>query len=269
MVSIIFILFFGLISENQVADSLEMRRVEGDGFVDLIFINKNIYPVTIELNLETSNLSSGRRSPVSDVIKGRSQKNVIRLNIEDLRKPYSIETKYIWYKGNIFAQHDDKVLYKFPYRRGTSYRLDQGYNGSFSHTGDNSYSLDFFMPEGSHIHAAREGIVIDVIQDNRGGGIEERYKQLANNITILHEDGTMADYSHLKYMGAKVQVGQRIRAGQFIGYSGSTGFVTGPHLHFKVKKAKIGGGFTSIPIRFTSQKGIVDMLQVGQEYLAY
>jgi murein DD-endopeptidase MepM/ murein hydrolase activator NlpD len=232
-------------------------------------INRNIYPVTVELRLESDNLKNRRNMPIRDVVQGRSQKNVIRLEVEDAAKPYRLKTNYSWHMGNIFADHDDRVLYKFPFKRGEKYRLDQGYNGSFSHTGRLRYSLDFYMPEGTAVHAARGGIVIDVEQGFREGGTDEKYRSMANNITILHDDGTMADYSHLKYKGARVEPGQKVRAGQLIGYSGSTGYVTGPHLHFTVKKVVLGGDFESLPVKFTSQKGILDMLQTGEEYMAY
>ncbi len=269
MISIILILISGFLSTGQVADSLQLKRIEGDDYIDLVFINKNIYPVTVELNIESQNLLTNRSMPLRDVIQARSQKNVIRLQLDDKRQPYKVSTNYTWHLGNIFAKHDDRVLYKFPFRRGESYRLDQGYNGSFSHTGSIRYSLDFYMPEGTPVHAARSGVVIDVEEDFKEGGTDEKYRSQANNITILHNDGTMADYSHLKYLGAVVHEGQKIRAGQLIGYSGATGYITGPHLHFMVKKVVPGGDYQSIPVKFTSQQGVLDMLQTGEEYRAY
>lgn len=92
--------------------------------------------------------------------------------------------------------------------------------------------------------------------------------EFANYITVLHNDGTFADYSHLRYKSVIVQLGQQVERGQIIGYSGATGYATGPHLHFVVKKAKKGGGFISIPVEFTTLKGIQE-LREGEKYVGY
>ena len=56
-----------------------------------------------------------------------------------------------------------------------------------------------------------------------------------NYVVILHSDGTYATlYGHMS--SAVVQVGQSVTQGQTIGYGGTTGWSTGPHLHFEVHK---------------------------------
>lgn len=269
MISIILILLLGLLESNQVNDSLELRRVEQDGYVELVLINRNSYPVTVELSANINNLRASRRLPVIDFIKGNKQKMVLRLDVIDRSDSYSYRTNYKWYLGNVFARPDKDHLYRLPFKKGESYRLDQGYNGSFSHTGDGRYALDFYMEEGTAIHAARGGLVIDTEDRFRTGGTDESFKTRANHITILHEDGTMADYSHLKFEGTVVKEGQTVRTGQLIGYSGATGYVTGPHLHFTVKKTKRGGGFSSIPVKFTTRGGVISVLEVGKMYIGY
>ena len=49
-----------------------------------------------------------------------------------------------------------------PMRRAACYTVVQGHHGSFSHTGQDEYAIDWQMPEGTPVHAARDGLVVKV-----------------------------------------------------------------------------------------------------------
>lgn len=88
---------------------------------------------------------------------------------------------------------------------------------SSRHTG-----LDFAAPTGTPIRAVRAGVVVEAGYDGRYG-----------NKTVLRlADGTELWYCHQS--STQARAGQRVRAGQVIGYVGTTGNVTGPHLHLEV-----------------------------------
>ena len=84
--------------------------------------------------------------------------------------------------------------------------------------------IDYALPLGTPVLAAADGIVEKAGVDNTGYG---------NMILIRHlwTDGTV--YAHLRNWS--VQVGQKVKAGEIIGYSGNTGNSTGPHLHFEYR----------------------------------
>ena len=84
--------------------------------------------------------------------------------------------------------------------------------------------IDYALPLGTPVLAAADGIVEKAGVDNTGYG---------NVIIIRHlwTDGTV--YAHLRNWS--VQVGQKVKAGEVIGYSGNTGNSTGPHLHFEYR----------------------------------
>lgn len=103
-----------------------------------------------------------------------------------------------------------------------------------AHVGPLKHAIDFIVPEGTPIYAARAGLVVFVKDSSKIGGTSKKFAAHGNMIQIWHKDGTFADYLHLKYKGAKVKPGQRVRQGQVIGYSGNTGWSAGPHLHFMV-----------------------------------
>ncbi len=93
-----------------------------------------------------------------------------------------------------------------------------GYNG-----------VDLAAPMGTPIRAAASGIVIVAKNSGWNGG----YGKYA---VIKHPNGTQTLYSHNS--STIVSVGQKVVAGQVIGYVGSTGRSTGPHVHFEVRGAR-------------------------------
>ncbi len=96
--------------------------------------------------------------------------------------------------------------------------------------------LDIAAPVGTPIFAAAEGQVLTAGWDSGGYG----YK-----IDILHSDGTVTRYAHLSRI--LVQVGQQVSQGSHIAAMGSTGFSTGPHLHFEIRPS---GGRAVNPMPF-------------------
>jgi murein DD-endopeptidase MepM/ murein hydrolase activator NlpD len=136
------------------------------------------------------------------------------------------------------------------------FRIDQGFGGIFSHNDpQNRYAVDFAADIGTPVLAAREGVVMQVENDFAKAGLNrEKYGGRANFIRILHDDGTMALYAHLREEGALVRVGQRVRTGQQIGLSGNTGFTTGPHLHFVIQVNR-GMKLESLPFRMRGPAG--------------
>ena len=99
-----------------------------------------------------------------------------------------------------------------------------------------NHAIDFLVPIGTRIYAAYSGKVVWIKNNsNVTGRNKKKYWNLGNRIVIKHKNGEYTAYEHLKYKGAIVKVGQKVRKGEIIGYSGNTGWSTiGPHLHFEV-----------------------------------
>ncbi len=167
--------------------------------------------------------------------------------------------------SNKEAKDDTSYVYSLPYPKGVSYLMVQGYKSQFSHRG--RLSLDFKMKRGSPVTAARNGVVVRVEESFSTGGVNKKYLRKANQVIILHSDGSQAYYGHVQQNGVVVNVGDVVKAGQVIAKSGSTGFSAFPHLHFIVWGPTPGGGRSQLPTRFNTKKGI-KYLRPGRWYTA-
>jgi murein DD-endopeptidase MepM/ murein hydrolase activator NlpD len=183
-------------------------------------------------------------------LQGHQRIKVLELQpIKPHRKIWFDEYFY-WTPGNMLAEHKANSLYQYPYAKGDHFPIVQGFGGGYSHRGASKYAVDFAMPIGTPIHAARAGVVIDLVEQHTRGGASRKYAKYANHVVILHADDTTGEYYHLKKNGVVVILGEHVKAGQKIGYSGNTGFSSLPHLHFAVYQAKPFGKYQSLPFTF-------------------
>src|SRR5687768_15190546 len=133
-----------------------------------------------------------------------------------------------------------ETLYRLPWAEGRSFMFTQVPGGRItSHfTKATLHAVDVAMPEGVPILAARAGIV-DAVEARQGKTRDEEPLTYEGNfVRVRHADGTAATYAHLKYDDIAVAVGESVEAGQLLGYSGATGDVDYPHLHFVVTRTQ-------------------------------
>jgi len=156
----------------------------------------------------------------------------------------------------------DVYAYELPFQKGTKCKVVQGYGGLFTHK--NIAALDFEMPVGTPVCAARAGVIYSYKDDSDEGGLFSKYKNKANYIVIKHDDGSFGCYWHLGKNGVLVKKG-RVAAGQQIGISGATGQVFRPHLHFSVKRQLNYQVNSFVKTKFKTSKGIM-FLEGGETY---
>ncbi|WP_088340812.1 M23 family metallopeptidase [Robiginitalea sediminis] len=160
----------------------------------------------------------------------------------------------------------DTSEYILPYPVGTSYIIGLGpCGGSYHSAGQpDMFAIDFNMPIGSPIHAARGGRVVYVEERGVDGGFPN------NLVSVQHTDGTYAHYAHLTQNGAVVRVGQAVAAGALLGYSGNTGLAGYPHLHFVLTApGSMGYPYTSLPVTFRNTTPNPKSLESGMRYEAF
>lgn len=166
--------------------------------------------------------------------------------------------------GDPTARPQD-VAYQLPFD-AARIKVSQAPQGRFSHgDAENRDAIDFALPEGTAVLAARAGTVMQVQAGFQGNG-QDRDHDLgrANLVRVLHEDGSMAVYAHLQHNGALVRQGEQVQAGQRIGLSGNTGYSAAPHLHFAVQ-VNAGMRLRSIPARIVSPQGELRFARTADE----
>ncbi len=109
-------------------------------------------------------------------------------------------------------------------------RVTSGYTHSRKHPVYGTYrphlGIDYGAPMGTPIMAVGDGTI--TYYGWRGG--------YGKHITVKHASGLESMYSHMSRYGRGLKKGSKVRQGQVIGYVGSTGVSTGPHLDFRLKQ---------------------------------
>ena len=154
------------------------------------------------------------------------------------------------------ASGSAEILYRLPWADGLSYMFTQVPGGRITThiTKAMLNAVDIAMPEGVPVVAARGGVVeaIDTHHGEDAALAPLTYE--GNFVRVRHADGTAASYAHLRFRGVVVAAGETVQAGQLLGYSGATGAVEEPHLHFVVTRmVKNSAGWDeeiSVPVRF-------------------
>lgn len=221
--------------------------------------NRNIYPVTLTLMMpEMENMRPSKGLPLTVELGAYAKQQMLRLDVVDSRKGAAYASSYGWVMGRLSARHSDP-LYRLPFAVGSRVMVSQGVDGGVTHKGLTRFAIDFECPVGTKVYAARGGKVVAAESGHNEGGFDKRYGDKANYIIIEHDDHTLGKYYHLKQYGVMVRVGESVSRGQFIGYSGNTGYSSGPHLHFSVSSVDTASKLlpATLPFRFKAAEGVV------------
>lgn len=101
------------------------------------------------------------------------------------------------------------------------------------------FGVDYAAAYGTPVHATADGKIIRRGYDSKGGG---------NFVKIRHSNGYDTTYMHFSKFAGGQKVGSRVKQGEVIGYVGSTGYATGPHVDYRISR---NGKYIN-PLRFKS-----------------
>jgi murein DD-endopeptidase MepM/ murein hydrolase activator NlpD len=123
------------------------------------------------------------------------------------------------------------------------YALSAGFDSAGEHWAHRHTGQDFAVDIGTPVRAAGAGRVVSV-SCGGGFGIE---------VVVRHPGGYYTQYAHLA--AVTVDQGEKVRAGQWLGQSGTTGNSTGPHLHFEVRLTPYWGSGVD-PVKWFAERGV-------------
>ena len=186
---------------DEYISALKLAEIEKEEKIQ----NFNTIAASLGLNIDSLNEQYSQKNARVQEINAK-----IKTLEEERLKYYNSNAEFIWplpIKGVVTSYF--------------GYRLNPfGKPTSEYHSG-----LDIAAAEGTPIYAVRDGVITARTSSNTGYG---------NHIMIYHGNGITTIYAHMsKFAGFKV--GDNVKAGQVIGYVGSTGRSTGNHLHLGVK----------------------------------
>jgi len=230
--------------------------------VSIVAENRENFDVTITLKVSMDHMQASATLPLTTTLPPLFNGPLLTIRPAGSGKAH-FDYSFQWTIGALDSKHDELAIYDLPFH-GTA-KITQGYHGAYSHTGEFEYAVDWDMPIDTPIYAAREGTVVGLRASMEVGGPDRKFQNSANYILIRHPDGTIGSYDHLLKDGVVVQLNEKIGKGQLIGYSGLSGFTSGPHLHFFVFKANDGYTRQSFPIRVRTNSGVESLVE-GRYY---
>ena len=229
-----------------------IERVAAGQECRIVAVNKSAAPMTVAVRI------GGSGETRTEIVAAGSARELARNFAKT--DPCKVDITHSESIGDAFTTPDEDYPYRLPFAKDTRVLVTQvpGAPGGTHKDALTRYAVDFGVPVGTSVLAARDGMVIEVRDGFTVGRPDPAFAEKVNFISILHDDGTFAQYAHLAARSAGVRPGERIGAGQVIGRSGKTGYTGGPHLHFDLRRTRIkpGGEVVqeSIPVTFHRQR---------------
>ncbi|MDO8653707.1 MAG: M23 family metallopeptidase [Undibacterium sp.] len=237
-------------------DLIHIENVQRPNSQVVTASNTSRVPISVNLILSSaSNFASNRAWPIHALIAPGKTVELAEVYSADRRIGFTYYYNWTMQIGDPSARPAPDARYIVPFIGNRPFQVSQAVDGPiFSHNQPrNKFAIDIPMPIGTTIVAARAGYVIERVMQFDEGKAEQTYYDKANFIRILHDDGTWAEYAHLKNYSSNIYPGQRIDAGVAIGLSGNSGFSTEPHLHFQIN-VNDKGKIISLPFQFWSKR---------------
>lgn len=181
--------------------------------------------VLVENTTEKNQLLSATKNQEAGYQKLLAQKKAEKANFEKQMQDLEAKLQFLLDPSSIPSRGSGVLAWPLKDIRITQYFGATSDSVRLYKTGTHN-GVDFAAVTGTSVHAALDGVVLATNE------IVANMCQYGKWVLIKHNNGLTTLYGHLS--AVNVTKGQAVKTGQIIGYSGSTGYATGPHLHFTV-----------------------------------
>jgi len=259
--------FFGQTDLCQVS-GLEVTASESGRYVSFAAETEGLLEATVTLSVTSVNLTAPVPLPLTVDVAGATPVELLRMRVTNTLREWFYSYQYTWRAGRRGGVHDDTYVYALPYDRDRAFPITQGRLGTASHGPGSGAenAIDFGLPEGTTVRAARPGMVVALRDTSAIGGPDPSFGPCANFVTVRHLDGTYGFYGHLRRRSSLVKLGQTVVGGTPLAESGKTGYATEAHLHFEVFRNIDGSRGETFPVSFATSEGVVSDPRTGHSY---
>jgi murein DD-endopeptidase MepM/ murein hydrolase activator NlpD len=176
---------------------------------DITAFNHGSAPVSVSIGIDpasSQNMATDKTLPFNAVVSPDSDQVLVRIGPKMKSEAYNFRYTNSWNIGDYTAIHNCPEHYRFPFGNNvTAFASVSGNSNTSRYT---RYAIIFSMPVGTPVLAARKGTVVQVRTDN---------------IDILHDDSTVATYSHLGKISEGIVAGKTVSTEDVIGEVRTTG----------------------------------------------
>ena len=197
------------VEEVHFRESSFLANGEQAPSVRIVARNRGYAPVSVTIAFDrdiSENATWDATKAHTAVVPPKSEMEVARFDPINNRSHWKGFWHYTWEIGDYTARHTSPQGYRFPFAESVS-----AYASVSEDANSTPYTRNavvFSMPAGARVLAARTGTVVRVSEKN--------------DVDILHDDSTIATYSHLGEVAQGIQVGKTVAAGDTIGVAGKT-----------------------------------------------
>lgn len=263
--SVVLIALFCQLCYSQQMQVRVYDEEQANGQLFIMADNDEYHLVSVDLTLDLKGIKTEHQDSDHLVLKPNTKAQILAILTPIPGKSWNYRSSFKTHFGDVnIIRYDTNFVYQLPFASGTKEFVSQGYFGRLSH--GKEYALDFDLDQNTPVHAARGGKVVKVVDIHDRGCPNASCTKYNNYILIEHSDGSYADYAHLKKNGAVVKPGAEVRQGDLIGYSGDTGWATGPHLHFAVFIPTVNNRKT-VATKFRTDDGKENQVEEGRSYV--
>ena len=178
---------------------------------EIVAINDGPVPITVlintyaPVNVKFSPIITGNGYAL--LVQPRSKQVLTTATNVKKNVPSTFRYGYKYFFGDPSAVQSQKISYKLPFPSGYLMSASQ-YSGAYTNNKlaniDLTNAIQFYLPKKTPVLAARSGIVLDV-KGAIDGSDQGKSSEIGNYVLVMHDDGTMSQYSNLRNASVLVQ----------------------------------------------------------------